>query len=267
MSTLAEFAADLARRSDAQLARLLLRRPDAMSPPVANFADLATRLTSVHSISLALESLNLPALQTLARLRLQRQPFLPGLDCLPTLHELALVIAASSADDAEPSHYLSLTAVTLALGNASALESGTVQFQPPTPQLMPVSRGLRNNAAGSAIESLLRHMNVLMEHIQLSPLDALRDSRIGVRTVRKLSKDLGIDQAGLSFYLELAAQARLIDFQAGEQQWFATLDSWSHRDRAEQWLQLIGAWLNNTTFLAVVQGTVTGLLPRCRSAA
>ncbi|SEE73288.1 Helicase conserved C-terminal domain-containing protein [Arthrobacter alpinus] len=242
MSTLAEFAEDLARRSDAQLARLLVRRPDAMSPPVANLADLATRLTSAHSISLALESLNLPALQTLAR-----WPFPPGHECLPTLHELALVIAApSSADDADPRRCMPVTAVTLALGEAFALESGAFESQPPAPQLMSVSRVLRDNAAGSAIESLLRHVNVLMEHVYISPIDSLRGGRIGVRTVRKLSKDLGVEESGLSFYLELAAEARLIHFHPAEQQWWAADHSWPHRDRAEQWLRLVGAWLHCT---------------------
>ncbi|WP_425865142.1 helicase-associated domain-containing protein [Arthrobacter sp. TWP1-1] len=271
MSTLAELAQDLTQRSDAQLARLLALRSDAMTPPVANFADLASRLTSAHSINLALDRLNLPELQTL-----RQSPAAEGEAWLPLLHELALVIVSPlPADDAGSHHFLPLPAVRLALGAGLVPEavaagdpksaakavpvvasrtadpgppflSGPFQAQPPMPHMVVISRGLRDNAASSAIESLLRHVSVLLEHIHLTPLDSLRGGTVGVRTVRKLAKDLEIEEALLCFYLELAAAANLLHFHDEEQQWWATDDSWHRLDRSEQWLHLSGAWLGST---------------------
>jgi hypothetical protein len=271
MSTLAELAQDLSQCSDAQLARLLALRSDAMTPPVANFADLASRLASAHSINLALDRLNLPELQSLGQ-----SPAPEGSAWLTALHELALVmLSPHPTDDAGSRHFLPLAAVMLTLGAGSTPEavpvaarksvskaksvaasrtadpgmaflSGPFQAQPPTPHVVAISRGLRDNAAASAIESLLRHVSMLLEHIRISPLDSLRGGTIGVRTVRKLAKDLEIEEALVCFYLELAAAANLLHFHDEEQQWWATDDSWHLLDRAEQWLHLSGAWLGST---------------------
>ncbi len=271
MSTLAELAQDLSQRSDAQLARLLVLRSDAMTPPVANFADLASRLTSAHSINLALDSLNLPELQAL-----EQSPVPEGGAWLPVLHELALVIASPlPADDAGSRRFLPLPAVGLTLGAGSAPDakpvladpgmaflSGPFQAQLPTPHVIAISRGLRDNAAASAMESLLRHVSVLMEHIHLAPLDSLRGGTIGVRTVRKLVKDMGIEEALLCFYLELMAEANLLRFHSGEQQWWATGDSWPLLGRSEQWLHLSGAWLGSTR---IVDKKPLGITPNTQA--
>ncbi|MGO2541918.1 MAG: helicase-associated domain-containing protein [Specibacter sp.] len=253
MSTLAALAADLADRSDAELVQLLRLRPDAMAPPVANFAGLASRLSTAHSVDLALDRLNLPQLQVLAALAAgdaaeEHTPW------LPELHALALLVAAEPAHnqqkhDGGTRHLLPLASAGSSLGRKAPAGdtpgpafAGPLRSQPPAATTLPVPLRIRDNAAGSAMETLLRNMTGLVELAGHTPMESLRSGALGVRTVRKLAGTLQINEAQLCFYLELAAMAQLIRFDSSALRWRAAAAGWLELDRTAQWLALVRAW-------------------------
>ena len=248
MGTLALFATELAARSDAGLLRLLLLRPDAMTPPVPDFATLAARLSMRSSIDLALDRLNVPQLQTLAALHTGtpsplHEPFLPG------LHELALVLQVSPEQkqleyDAGTHHFLPLASVAPALGGEFAVE---VPLRPllPTSESAPVPTRIRDNASAGAIDSLLRSMATLLDVASRTGVDSLRGGAVGVRTLRMLAKFTLINEAQLCFYLELAAAAGLLTWDSTAQRWRVTGSDWHAANRPGQWIVLVQAWLNS----------------------
>lgn len=246
MSTLAELAAELANRSDAQLIRLFARRPDAINPPVANFAALATRLCGPSSIALALDTLNAPQLHALAALHESTVDAADHAATLRQLHELALLTATvpASKHDAGTRAFLPLTSVGLALGETPA--SAGYSAAPPAPEHVQLRAALRDNAAASAIETLLRIIAALVEAVGHTPLPALRDKSAGARTVRKLAAWLEIDEAQLCFYLELAAAVRLISHDPATAHWHAAAPEWLELERPAQWLVLVQAWQDSS---------------------
>lgn len=283
LGTLQEFATSLAVRSDADLLRLFARRPDAITPPVATFADLASRLSTAASINAALDQLGLPALRVLAELPVGGL-LSEGLPELSQLHELGLLLRADPAalpalvptrlpalrHDAGTHLFQPLTAVTLSLGSEDSPPVSALPVLPgfpdfpgfsevPQPRLSPVSSSMRDNAVGSAVETLVRTMSELLEvaggagsslaGLRAPGLTVLRDGTLGVRTLRELSKALGLDAPTVDFYLELAAAADLLSFDGSGRCWRAdTLHGpaakWSSLERAEQWFVLVRSWLD-----------------------
>ncbi|POH60244.1 helicase-associated domain-containing protein [Arthrobacter glacialis] len=258
MGTLADVAAELAHRSDAQLLRLFTLRPDAINPPVANFAALATRLCGPSSILAALDALNVSQLHALTVLH---SPAATGTEAahvpatLAELHEMALLTAEipaspasqTHADDGGTQQFCTLASVGLALGEGPPLgDHLTPPAAPPSPKLAEVRTALRDNAAASAVETLLRVTAELVESIGHAPLAALRDRGAGVRTVRKLAVWLEINEAQLCFYLELAATAHLISYDRASAQWRAATPDWLLLERPAQWLALAKAWQDST---------------------
>ncbi|RAN78132.1 hypothetical protein B5P43_17160 [Bacillus sp. SRB_336] len=117
----------------------------------------------------------------------------------------------------------------------------------PAPPARPVARvrtSLRDNAATGAIASVLRTMGALLDSVQSAPLATLRSGGVGVRGVRAVARDLGVEVAQSYFYLELAAMARLITLDPDTSMWKATASGWRPRDRPVQWLWLASAWLD-----------------------
>ncbi|WP_207344982.1 helicase-associated domain-containing protein [Arthrobacter sp. E3] len=248
MGTLAAFAAELAARSDTGLLRLLLLRPDAMTPPVPDFAALAARLSMRASIELALDRLNVPQLQTLSALHTGTQsalhdPFLTG------LHELALVLEGSPKQkqlehDAGTHHFLPLASVAPALGSKFAAEV-PLRVLPPPSESVPVPARMRDNASAGAIDSLLRGMAILLDVVSTTGVDSLRGGAVGLRTLRMLAKSTFMDEAQLCFYLELAAAAGLLTLDSTAQLWRVTETDESAADRSGRWIVLVQAWLHN----------------------
>ncbi|WP_343319516.1 helicase-associated domain-containing protein [Arthrobacter sp. TMP15] len=259
MSTLAAFAVELAARSDAELCHLLRLRPDAMTPPVATFADLASRLSTAHSVNLALAQLNLPQLQVLAALPAGKNPNSYSA-WLPSLHRLALILSTAGTQEGDKydgvrQDFLPLAAVAPVLCGSTYGSTpgstpgpdleGPLQSLAPVFPLPTVPLSARDNACGSAMETLLRSIRTLIELAQNTPLEALRGGGASVRTVRKVSRELLSNDPAAGFYLELAAMAGLITFDAGTLKWQVAEHNWLEQDRAQQWLQLVKPWLHS----------------------
>lgn len=115
---------------------------------------------------------------------------------------------------------------------------------PPAIDLATVRASLRDNAALGAVAALLRTMSRLLDSVAGTPLPTLRTGGVGVRSVRGAAKDMDVDIAQSYFYLELAAMAGLIVLDPDSSQWRADAQGWLQRERAEQWLWLVSAWLD-----------------------
>ncbi|GAA4657393.1 helicase-associated domain-containing protein [Arthrobacter cryoconiti] len=115
-----------------------------------------------------------------------------------------------------------------------------------------VPDSLRDNAALSAIATLLRTMASLLESVNRTPLPTLAAGGVGVRPVRNASQDTDTGVAQLYFYLELASMAGLLTLDPDTSTWRPTATGWLQRERAEQWLWLVTAWLESTRLPSLV---------------
>ncbi|MCU6480850.1 helicase-associated domain-containing protein [Arthrobacter sp. A2-55] len=123
---------------------------------------------------------------------------------------------------------------------------------PPALEVPEIRLSVRDNAAMGSVAAVLRTMNSLLESVAGNPLATLRAGGVGVRAVRQLARDLGIDVAQSYFYLELAALAKLIKLNPDTSQWHAVADGWLARDRAAQWVWLAAAWLDSDRMPSLV---------------
>lgn len=255
MGTLADLTADLAARTDKQLLTLLVARPDAMTPPAATFADLASRLSSRASIEAALDTLTLTQLRALEALHAGAR----DLSTAAGLHELALLAAQpplSTPDDAGTENYMPLAAVV------RAVEAGSpaTRFMANCPNLPSmqtqehVPAAVLENASASAGEALLRTMTELLDLAGAGGLAALGNGALAAAAHRQLTQALGQDERHLHFHLELAAAAGLLVFDAGSRQWRVGLRE--PTDRPGQWLRLVQSWLRSSRPPSLVDGAL-----------
>ncbi|GAA4537256.1 helicase-associated domain-containing protein [Amycolatopsis samaneae] len=100
-------------------------------------------------------------------------------------------------------------------------------------------------AAGEAME-LLRHTEALLTSWAEQPPPVLKSGGLGVRELRKLAKDLEIEEAHATLLAELAVGAGLVaDSEAATPEWVPTtlMDSWLASPAAQRWITLAQAWL------------------------
>lgn len=253
MTTLAALAVELETRSDAGLLRLLTLRQDAITPPVSNFPDLASRLCSVRSINLALDTLTLPQLQLLRALDRSQSVSAPSA-AFDALHALALVVPGSATTfDGGSQPWVPLATVVAALGAGPSPTSGEeseISFSAPPLEGLTIHAAVRDNASASSIESLLRTMTQLLHELRTTPVAAMRGGATTLLSLRNLAKRLTLQDEQLHFYLELAAMAGLITFHPGLRQWVATPGNWATCERSQQWLVLVRAWLSSDRLAA-----------------
>jgi hypothetical protein len=123
---------------------------------------------------------------------------------------------------------------------------------PPAMAVPEIRLPVRDNAAMGSVAAVLRTMNALLDSVAGTPLGTLRAGGVGVRAVRQLARDLGVDVAQSYFYLELAAMAKLIKLNPDTSQWHAVAEGWLARDRAAQWVWLAAAWLDSDRMPSLV---------------
>src|SRR5699024_3984226 len=108
-----------------------------------------------------------------------------------------------------------------------------------------------DEAAGVSALDLLHQCDVLLETLSTAPAAALKAGGIGVRELRRVAKQTGIDEPELPLLIELFAARGLIAFgdcEVGdigyEDVWAPTeaADVWAARTRAERWADLVSAW-------------------------
>lgn len=124
----------------------------------------------------------------------------------------------------------------------SAFEPGTL-----TEPSLPVRKhdALDKTAAGEAME-FLRQTEALLVAWSAAPPPVLKSGGLGQRELRKLGKDLEIDDVRATLLAELVVGAGLVaDSESTAPEWVPTTltDSWLASPAAQRWMTLAQAWL------------------------
>lgn len=112
------------------------------------------------------------------------------------------------------------------------------------------------NAVGAGeVGELLRHCASMLEALGQTPAPALRAGGLGVRELRRVAKQAGIDEPRAGLLIELLAAAKLVekgmpdpppDFDATDDFWAPTsaADAWLDATPAHRWVVLAQTWLD-----------------------
>lgn len=125
---------------------------------------------------------------------------------------------------------------------------------PPKPVLTKHAPTEVNAVAAGEVGELLRHSGDLLDALGRAPAPALRAGGLGVRELRRLAKQTGVDEARAGLLLELLAAAKLVekglpdpppDSDATDDFWAPTpaSDAWRDAAPATRWVTLAQAWL------------------------
>jgi Helicase conserved C-terminal domain len=240
-------------RDDADIARLLELRPDLAVPPPTDFSQIASRATTRHSVTQALQLLTAFELWVAARAAAQTGAFTAA-DLLVDGVQLGDLEAALER----------LLDLSLVWGDASTLRpvramAGMVpqvevthppSAQPPavTWQSPPSTELVDKVAAGSAFE-FVRRIDVLVEHCDHQPAKLVRRGGLASRDVRVLASLLDIPSSLASAYLEIAQGAGLLGLmtRANDEVLLPTtaFDAWQELPLTDQWAELVHAWLQH----------------------
>jgi hypothetical protein len=249
---------------DAALADLLLMRPDLAFPAPAGLSDIASRATTRHSVSSAVDCLN--AFELDVAMRASRYPdgfsatelasgFAGGdatleADVTAALHRLrALALVWGTDTRLRPVRALA-TVVGSGSADSSGVADGAARSPLPRPPDLPDEvrqpAGLvAKVAAGSAFE-LVRRVDVLLEHCAFQPVRLRRDGVIASREIREVSRLLDVPAAVATFHLQIAEAADLLGVAAaGSVEVLAPTaesEAWQELSLAGQWTALARAW-------------------------
>ena len=130
---------------------------------------------------------------------------------------------------------------------------------PPQPGVREHTAADVNAAAAGEVGELLRHSGDVLEVLSQLPAPVLRAGGLGVRELRRIAKQAGVDEARVALLVEVLAAARLLDKgipdpppdgDTGEDYWAPTIvsDGWSTGSAARRWSVLAHAWLELDRF-------------------
>jgi hypothetical protein len=115
-----------------------------------------------------------------------------------------------------------------------------------------------NAAAAVEVGELLRHCGDMLEVLGQAPALGLRSGGLGVRELRRVAKQSGIDETRIGLLAEILAAARLLDKgipeppqdDSAEDYWVPTTaaDGWRDNSPALRWVVLAHAWLELDRF-------------------
>ncbi len=103
-----------------------------------------------------------------------------------------------------------------------------------------------STGGGVALE-LSRHVENLVKGWSAEPPPVLRSGGLGVRDLRKLAKDLDVDERRAALLVELVVNAGLVaDTEGTEPEWVPTTqaDTWLVASIEQRWATLAQAWLD-----------------------
>lgn len=129
-----------------------------------------------------------------------------------------------------------------------------VHAEPALPTTVHTVATVDQVAAGEATE-LCRQLATLLESWSAAPPVVLKSGGLGVRDVRRLVKELDVDETRAVLLAELAVAAGLVaDSQATTPEWVPTTltDSWLASGPAQRWTVLAAAWLDLPRLPAMV---------------
>ncbi|MFT4082158.1 MAG: helicase-associated domain-containing protein [Nocardioides sp.] len=131
-----------------------------------------------------------------------------------------------------------------------------VDVPPVVPGSPRPARLVEQAAAGAVLESV-RRVEQLMERWASAPPVALRNGGLGVRDLKAIAADLGVDEPTAALLVETAVAAGLATTAAapsGSPAWMPTdhYDDWLGLSSAARWVQLARAWLVSPRMPALV---------------
>lgn len=139
-------------------------------------------------------------------------------------------------------------------------DTGPLGVLHPSPPRLdgPVRSGVDSAGAGQALEAV-RHMEALLQELSISPATMLRSFGLGVRDLRRLSRDVGTSEQVTALLLEVAYACGLLSYtdpngRGGDQQWLPSpaFDTWRTASLAHRWAVLARTWLDMTRAPALV---------------
>ncbi|MFI6997507.1 helicase-associated domain-containing protein [Nocardia sp. NPDC050175] len=125
---------------------------------------------------------------------------------------------------------------------------------PPTPKPKKQTSADVNAVAAGEVGELLRHCAAILDILGQAPAPALRAGGLGVRELRRIAKQAGIDEPRAGLLVELLAAARLIEkglpdpppeVDSTDDFWAPTpaVDAWLEAPLARRWTVLALGWL------------------------
>lgn len=248
-------ADDLRQRDDAAIASLLHRRPDLLHPVPPDFTALTARATAAPSVARCLDGLDamhLHVLHTAAELTAENAaPF-------------DAIVAKALADlpaDAEDECRTSLTDVidaALVWGGPQCLRAvhpvrDLVAHAPvPTWPRPLAGEALRRDPHDADAQAALHAREALalvrdlLDDWSVHPPGILRSGGLSLREFAGVRRGLHSDWARASLTIEVAHAAGLVaDDEDESPHWTPTdqFDAWVSKEPAEQWIDLVDAWL------------------------
>ena len=255
MTTPRSLADDLRQRDDAALARLLRRRPDLVHPVPSDITALTTRATTGPSVSRCLDGLDamhLHVLRVTAEL---------------TAHDSATdtEILRSAGDDLPPE-----ASASLAVALSDLVDAALVWGGPEARRAVQAARGLVASAprptwprpalqvdvqhdpadvdAQAALHAreALSQVRDLLDDWSVHPPAILRSGGLSLRDFAAARSRLHSDWQRTSLTIEVAHAARLAAADHEDPpHWVPTdqYDAWLSLHTAEQWTDLVTAWL------------------------
>lgn len=248
-------ADDLRQRDAAALARLLRRRPDLLHPVPSDITALTTRATTGPSISRCLDGLDALHLHVLRAAATLSAP-----DAAPAraIVEAATEPLGHDALEACESALDDLVDAALVWGTPQALRAvhavrDLVATSPVPRWPRPTLEGAEahevaavDGQAALTARSILAQVRDLLDDWSVEPPAILRSGGLSLRDFSAATRALHSDWQRTSLTIEIAHAARLVaDDHEENPRWVPTdhFDVWLSRSPAEQWIELVTAWL------------------------
>ncbi len=132
----------------------------------------------------------------------------------------------------------------IALRGGSVFDPGSLR-EPELPVHPHQKSTVDKAAAGEAME-FLRQTETMLRSWSAAPPPVLKSGGLGVRELRKLAKDLDVDETRATLLAEIAVGAGMVaDSESTSPEWVPTTltDSWLASPTAQRWMTVAQAWL------------------------
>ncbi len=125
---------------------------------------------------------------------------------------------------------------------------GPLELHEPELPVQQLDLSMVDSTAAGAVLDLLRHTEKLLAEWSREPPAVLRSGGLGVRDVRRTTRQLDVDESTVALLVELAVAAGLVtrsDEGIGGQLWLPTVaaDSWLATRPERRWVMLVDGWL------------------------
>ena len=255
MSSPRSLADDLRRRDDEALTELLRARPDLLQPVPADFTALTSRATAGPAVARCLDTLDALDLHVL---RVVAEATAAAPRTRDDLIDLAITDLPDSARGAVGDALDRLVTQAIVWGDDDSLRAvGSVAdlvtgFTAPSwPPASPddaaaVDQGAVDGQSGLHARETLALLRDLLDDWSIQPPGVLRSGGLALRDFAAACTLVHADPSRTALLIELAVAARLLaDDEEEDPHWVPTehYDTWTARPPAEQWVELVDAWL------------------------